>query len=95
MLFEKLGIDEFEKKKLKIKDEEKVKKRLKREVKHNYPYIIERNVYLELLVVVDKKMEDYYGENLENHVLTLLFMVIFFFNLFHSIFIYLYILQEI
>ena len=38
-------------------------------------YIDDRRVYLELMVVVDKEMEDYYGANLENHVLTIMFMV--------------------
>ena len=38
-------------------------------------YIVDRRVYLELMVVVDKEMEEYYGANLENHVLTIMFMV--------------------
>ena len=36
---------------------------------------MDKKIYLELLVVVDKKMKDYYGENLENHILTLMFLV--------------------
>lgn len=40
-----------------------------------YPYIVDRRIYLELLVVVDEKMFEYYGEHLENHILTLMFMV--------------------
>ena len=43
--------------------------------KFDYSYIIDRRVYLELLVVVDAKMYEFYGDNLENHVLTLMFLV--------------------
>ena len=54
------------------------KTRLNRNRRHSpnrNPQVIERKVYLELMVLVDEKMEEYYGEYLENHVLTLLFMV--------------------
>jgi hypothetical protein len=38
--------------------------------------VLDKKVYIELMVVVDKKMKDYYGQNLENHILTLIFLVI-------------------
>lgn len=44
-------------------------------VQYDFPYLVDKKVYLELLVVVDIKMEEFYGEFLENHVLTLLFLV--------------------
>ena len=53
------------------------RRRSRRSVKYNFPYIIDRKIYLELLVVVDIEMEKFYGEGLENHVLTLLFLVSF------------------
>ena len=45
------------------------------ELQQNYPYVIDKKIYLELMVVVDKKMREYYGDNLENHIQTLLFLV--------------------
>ena len=40
-----------------------------------YSYVIDQKIYLELMVVVDQSMEEYYGANLKNHILTLLFLV--------------------
>jgi hypothetical protein len=42
---------------------------------HHYPYVIDRNIYVELLLVVDQKMKQFYGDELENHVLTIMFLV--------------------
>ena len=38
-------------------------------------HVIDRPIYLELFVVVDAKMHEHYGDNLANHVRTLLFLV--------------------
>ncbi len=52
-----------------------VEKRFRRHANQfEYPYVLDRKIYLELMVVVDDKMEEYYGDNLENHVLTLMFL---------------------
>jgi len=62
-----------------IGDEKRLSGRFRRSsshiTQHNYPYVLDKKIYLELLVVVDKKMKDYYGENLENHIQTLMFLV--------------------
>ena len=81
----KKGIDEFNKKSIHkrsttrttnaLSSNQTQQQRIRRSVKYNYPYVIDRKIYLELLVVVDKKMEEFYGNGLENHVLTLLFLV--------------------
>jgi len=66
---------------LNLKENEAKYRKAKRQVPPNervqfdYPYLVDKKVYLELLVVVDIKMEEFYGEFLENHVLTLLFQV--------------------
>lgn len=57
------------------KDKENVKRIRRSSVEHHFPHVLDKNIYLELLVVVDKKMKDYYGNNLENHISTLLFLV--------------------
>jgi hypothetical protein len=43
-----------------------------------HSYVIDKKVYLELMVVIDKSMEEYYSTNLENHIMTLLFLVYFY-----------------
>jgi hypothetical protein len=66
---------ENEEKKLQKKTKMK-KKRYRRDINQaNFPYVIHSNVYVELILVVDMKMYEYYGENLENHVLTTMFLV--------------------
>jgi hypothetical protein len=83
-----IGVKEYESKKNELfynskqelllsnnKTEKKVEQRVRRYANQfEYPYVLDRKIYLELMVVVDEKMEEYYGDNLENHVLTLMFL---------------------
>jgi hypothetical protein len=63
----------------------KISDRMRRSKSENFSsipvqhsYVIDKKVYLELMVVIDKSMEEYYSTNLENHIMTLLFLVYFF-----------------
>ncbi|RNA19970.1 A disintegrin and metallo ase with thrombospondin motifs 20, partial [Brachionus plicatilis] len=56
--------------KIKLNDTHKRKKR----ESNFFLDVVDRRVFLELLVVVDRQMYDFYGENLNNHIITLLFM---------------------
>ncbi len=82
-----LGVKEYESKKNDIsllkqnlqpsssKTDRNVEQRVRRYANQlEYPYVLDRKIYLELMVVVDDRMEEYYGDNLENHVLTLMFL---------------------